>query len=232
MQRVTTTTMAAQQAEAGLYYFDVELVSEGSGDLWNISAGLQLFVDAYRSDGYYLTTDDSNLTFSTIERPRLVISKSILEQGVDDSPSNATPVVGQNLQVLYERSQLVADAQAFVTAETERVQCESALVRHLIPNFVRFDLSYTGGSTEEVVTRDIEKYINDLFPADALESSDLQKIVSDRGAGSIQNPIDLISIVHQVDRSIQATRSQNALLTGRLSAFVPDLLDIKRDIIS
>lgn len=232
MQRITTTTMASQQAEADLYYFDVELVSEGSGDLWNIAADLQLFVDVFRSDGYYLTTDDSNLTFSTIERPRLVISKSILEQGVDDSPTNATPVVGQNLQVTYERSQLVADVQAFVTAETERVQCESALSRHLIPHFVRFDLRYVGGSTEEVVIRDVEQSIRNLFPEDALESSDLQKIVSDRGASSIQNPIDLIAIVHQVDRKIQAARSQNALTTGRLAAFVPDLLNIERDILS
>lgn len=232
MQRITTTTMASQQAEADLYYFDVELVSEGSGDLWNISADLQLFVDVFRSDGYYLTTDDSNLTFSTVERPRLVISKSILEQGVDDSPTNATPVVGQNLQITYERSQLVADVQAFVTSETERVQCESALSRHLIPHFVRFDLRYVGGSTEEVVIRDVEQYVNDLFPADALESSDLQKIVSDRGASSIQNPIDLIAIVHQVDRKIQAARSQNALTTGRLAAFIPDLLNIERDILS
>lgn len=232
LQRITTTAMAAQQAEASLYYFDVELVSEGTGDLWNIDADLQLFVDVFRSDGYYLTTDDPNLTFSTIERPKLVISKSILEQGVDDSPTNSTPVVGQNLQITYERSQLVADVQAFITSETERVECESALSRHLIPHFVRFDLNYIGGSTEEVVNRDIDQYTRDLFPEDALESSDLQKIVSDRGARSITNPIDLIAIVHQVDRKIQAARSQNALTTGRLAAFVPDILNIRRNILS
>ena len=231
VQRITTTTMSAQQAEAGLFYFDVELVSEGAGDLWNIGAKQRLFVDVYRSDGYYLETDDSNLTFSSIERPRLVISKSILEEGVDDSPTNATQIVGQNLLITYERSQLVADAQAFVTAETERVQCESALVRHLIPHFVRLDLFYVGGSTEEVVVRDTDQYVRDLFPEDALESSDLQKVVTDRGATSINNPLDLIAIVHNVDRTIQAARSQNALTTGRLAAFIPDLLNIKRDIL-
>ena len=232
VQRITTTTMAAQQTQADLYYFDVELVSEGSGDLWNIDAKLQLFVDVFRSDGYYLTTDDSNLTFSSIERPKLVISKSILEEGVDDSPANATQIVGQNILVTYERSQLVANAQAFVTAETERVECESALVRHLIPHFVRFDLRYVGGSTEELVVRDTEQYIRGLFPEDALESSDLQKVVTDRGATSINNPLDLIAIVHQVDRVIQATRSQNALTTGRLAAFIPDILNIQRDLLS
>jgi hypothetical protein len=232
VQRITTTAMAAQQAEAGLYYFDVELVSEGVGDLWNISSKLQLFVDVFRSDGYYLTTDDPNLTFSTVERPKLVISKSILEEGVDDSPTNATQIVGQNIQVTYERSQLVANVQAFVTSETERVQCESALARHLIPHYVRFDLRYVGGSTEELVVRDTEQYIRDLFPEDALESSDLQKLVTDRGATSIDNPLNLIAVVHNVDRSRQVTRSQNSLTTGRLAAFIPDVLNIQRDILS
>lgn len=232
VQRITTTTMSAQVAEANLYYFDVELVSEGSGDLWNIDAGLQLFVDVFRSDGYYLITDDSNLSFSTVERPKLVISKSILEEGVDDSPVNATQVVGQNLQLTYDRTQLVADAQSFVTAETERVQVESALVRHLIPHFVRYDIRYQGGSTEEVVLRDLEEYTRDLFPADEYESSDVQKVVSDRGATSIDNPLDLIAIVHNVDRSIVAARSQNALTTGRLAAFIPDIINVERDILS
>lgn len=229
-QRISTTQMGQQTAEASLYYFDVELVSEGTGDLWNLDAAQQLSVDSFNSDGYFLTTDDSNLTFSLAEKPKLVISKSVLEQGVDDDPSNATQIVGQNLQITYERSDLVGSVQAFVSSEIERVSVQSALARHLIPHFVRFDLNYVGGSTEDVVTPDIDTYITTLFPADALESSDLQKIVSDRGATSITNPIDLIAIVHNVDRSVVAARSQNALTTGRLAAFIPDDvgLNIKR----
>lgn len=228
-QRISTTQMALQTAEAGLYYFDVELVSEGVGDVYNISSDLQLSVEAFKSDGYYLTTDDSNLAFSILERPKLVISKSILENGVDDSPTNATQIVGQNIQITYERSQLVADVQTFITAETERVVNESALSRHLIPHFVRYDFSYVGGSKEDLVLQDQQQMINDLFPADALESSDLQKTAIDRGAVSIRNPIDIIAIVHYTDRSIKAVRSQDALTTGRLAAFIPDVLNVKRN---
>lgn len=227
-QRISTTQMATQTAEAGLYYFDVELVSEGTGDLWNLDAGLQLSVTDFNADGYFLTTDDSNLTFSMAEKPKLVISKSVLEQGVDDDPSNATQIVGQNLQITYERSDLVGSVQAFTTSEIERVSVQSALARHLIPHFVRFDLNYVGGSTEDIVTTDINTYVTNLFPSEALESSDLQKIVSDRGADSIQNPIDIIAVVHNIDRSVTAARSQNALTTGRLAAFIPDLITIKR----
>ena len=75
--------MAENEAEADLFYFDVELVSEGAGDAWNIDADEQMAVTGYRSDGYYLTTDDENLSFSSAELPKLVLSRTILEQGVD-----------------------------------------------------------------------------------------------------------------------------------------------------
>jgi hypothetical protein len=230
VQRISTAQMKDQTAEAGLYYMDVELVSEGTGDLWNIGAGKQLTVTGFHSDGYSLTTEDSNLTFSAIERPRLSISKTILEDGVDDDPANATQIAGQNILITYDRSSLVEDVQNFSSSETERVVNSSPLVRHLIPHFVRFDSTYVGGSKEEVVVPEVEDYINKIAPAEAFESSDLQKIMSDAGATSISNPIDLIAIVHQVDRSIVATRSQDRLTTGRLAAFIPDLLNIKRNI--
>lgn len=229
-QRICTTQMVENVAEAGLYYFDVELVSVGSGDFWNIDSALQLQAEGYKSDGWFMTTTDSNLTFSEVEEPKLVISKTILEQGVDDDPSNATQIVGQNIQITYDRSQLTEDVNTFVGSDLERTICQSPLARHLIPHFVRFDLTYIGGSSEEVVKSDIEQYINERFPADPLEVSDIEKIVSDEGATSIRNPVSLIAIVHHVDRTIQAARSQDSLTTGRLAAFVPDVLNISRNV--
>jgi hypothetical protein len=230
VQRISTTAMSANEAEAGLYYFDVELVSEGTGDTWNIDADLQLIPSGYRSDGYYLTTGNDNLTFSPTEELGLVLSRTVLENGVEDDQANATSLSGQNIQLTYERADLVADIQNFISAETERVVCSNPLSRHLIPHFVRFDMTYAGGSPESVTVPEIEDYIRKLFPFDALESSDVQKIVLDRGANSITNPLDLIAIVHYTDRSVFATRSQNSLTTGRLAAFIPDVLDITRSL--
>ena len=230
VQRVSTTQMASQVAEASLYYADIELVSEGTGDFWNIDAGLQLTVEGYKSDGYRLVTQDSNLTFSTEERPGIVISRTILEQGVDDDPRNATQITGQSLQVTYERSEVVADVQDYMMGETERVVCASPLSRHLVPHFVRFDLEYFGGSAESVVVPDIEKYISEIYPVDGLDASDLQKIVTDRGANKVTNPLTLIAVVHYNDRHIYVHRSQDSLSTGRLSAFIPDILNVKRNV--
>jgi len=229
VQRISTTEMAENEAEADLYYFDVELVSEGAGDFWNIDAQQQLTPTGYRSDGYYLTTDDENLTFSPVERPRLVMSRSILEEGVDDAPENATQLTGASVQITYDRSSLVTDIQNFAASEVERVVCSSPLSRHLIPHFVRFDLEYTGGSKEDVVVPELENYITRLYPNDTLDASDLQKIVTDRGANYIRNPLDLIAVVHNIDRTIWVQRSQDNLSTGRLSAFIPDVLNVQRN---
>lgn len=228
VQRIVATAMADNTAEAGLYYFDVELVSEGSGDSWNIASSQQLTATGYRSDGYYLITSDENLAFSDAEPVKMVLSRTILEQGVDDDPANATQLSAQNIQVSYERAGVVGDIQNFVSSETERVVCSSPLGRHLLPHFVRFDMSYAGGAEESVIVPEMESFIRKVFPQSALESSDLQKIVLDNGANSITNPIDLIAIVHYADRSVYATRSQDSLTTGRLAAFIPDVLDVTR----
>ncbi len=230
VQRIGATAMSTQKAEAGLYYADVELVSEGTGNLWNVAADLRMTAEGYISDGYWLTSDDSNLTFSPAEPVRMHLSRTMLEVGVSDDPENATQLSGQNLRVTYERSSLVEAVENFITAETERVVCSDPLARHLIPHFVRFDMTYLGGSKESVVVPIVEKYINDLFPDDFLEVSDLQKILSDNGATSITNPVDLVAVVHDVDRNIFLDRSKNRLNTGRLAAFIPDLINIVRKV--
>ncbi len=227
-QRLSSTQMSANTAEAGLYYFDVELVSEGTGDLFNIDSGQQLTAEGYRSDGYYLTTADPNLTFSMTDKPLLHISRSILEVGTSDSPANATQLTGQNIEVTYERATLVSDVQNFVLSDTERVVCSNPLARHLVPHFVRFDFEYIGGSSASVISTAMEDYIRGLFPSDYLEVGDLNDIAYQRGATGVTNPVDLIAIVHNYDRTVQAQRSQNALNTGRLAAFVADRLSVNR----
>jgi hypothetical protein len=52
--------------------------------------------------------------------------------------------------------------------------------------------------------------------------------VSGHGATYITNPVELIAVVHNVDRSVSVDRSQNRINTGRLAAFIPDALNIKR----
>lgn len=227
-QRIASTEMAFNKAEAGLYSWDVELVSEGPGDLWNIDAELAMTVTGYRSDGYSLATDNDATSFSAAETLSLILSTSVLEAGVDDDPENAVQLSGQSLLITYDYAGYVDGAQSFVMSESERVVTQSPLVRHLVPHFVRFDLSYVGGATPTDVKPVVEKYIRELRPEDALESSDVQRIVSGKGATGIRNPVTLIAVVHNQDRTIAVARSEDALTTGRIAAFIPDLLNLER----
>jgi hypothetical protein len=230
VQRISTTEMASNSAEASLYYFDVDLVSQGAGDFWNISSANQMTATGFKSDGYYLTTNDVTETFSTVDEPYIILSKSMLEQGVDDDPRNATQITGQNLQVTYNNSSLVANVQNFISSETERTICASPLSRHLIPHFVRFDMTYFGGSVESVVMADILAYIKNIFPTESLNSSDVQQLAYNRGATKVTNPLTLIAVVYYVDRTVYIQRSQDSLSTGRLSAFFADVINLTRSL--
>jgi len=230
-QRLVTSEMSDNEAEAGLYYFDVELVSEGTGDLWNLDAEVQLTAENYRSDGWYLTTEDSNISFTEVEKVSMVISRTVLPDGVDDDPANAIQITGQNLHITYDRAPSVEGVQSFITSEVERVVCSNPLARYLTPYFIRFDLTYTGGSKVEVIRPEVEEHIRLLYPVDTLQSSHLQKIFLDRGATGITNPLDLLAIVHEIDRSVTTRRSQDALgADSRLTTFIPDVLNIVRDV--
>lgn len=229
LQRICSTQMNVQKGDASLYYVDVDVVSQGTGDLWNIGPNTAMTVTGYQADGYWLTTNDPDLTFSVVEPLYLHLSRTILQVGVSDDLENATQLSGQNIQVTYDQSSLVANVSNFVTAETERVICESPLARHLIPYFVRFNLVYTGGSTTDVTVPAIDTYVTDLLPSALLQVSDLEAILSGKGATSITNPVTLVAIIHNFDRTVTAEWSQNYLNTGRLAAFIPDVINVTRN---
>lgn len=230
-QRIGTTQMSTQLAPAGLYYADIELVSNGTGDQFNIDADTPMTVESYRSDGYFLTTDDSNLSFSTAEQIRMHISRTINTVGTNDDPADSTNLIGQNVQVNYELSALVSNTQSFLQADLERVICASPLARHLVPHFIRFDVQYTGGPKAADVLLDIQTLIQATFPDQQVEVSDITAILSQRGTTSIQMPITLFGVVYNNDRSVTLEKSQDRINVGRLAAFIPDEINLTRNLI-
>jgi hypothetical protein len=227
VQRISSTEMQ-DNTEGSLYYADIELVSFGAGDEFNIEADLQLTVRDYKSDGYRLSNGNNNLTFSIYEEPEMMLSRRVLTPGSTDSPENMTQVSQQNIQINYERSDLVEQVQSFALSELDRVLNANILVRHLIPHFVQFDLTYTGGSKTSVVEEDLNDLIEGLLPDEVLEASAVSSIPRRRGASRVESPITLLGIVHNVDRTVQIDRSEDAISRGRLATFITDVLNITR----
>lgn len=227
VQRIHSTTMNTQ-TELGLYYMDVELVSEGSGNAWNIPADTAFVVTGHESDGYRLTVVDDNFSFSVEEQVRIEFSRRILTVGQSDRVDLATQLAGQNIRVNYDRAPIVESVQAFVSSDLDRVLNASILVRHLLPTFVNFDLSYRGGSTSDVVLEDVMDYLYELDPDDYVLASSIQDKALRRGATYVYNPVTLVLIIHNWDRSISATRSTNYVTKGRLSTFFPGTINVSR----
>lgn len=226
-QRVGTTEMNENTEEPGLFYADVQLVSEGTGDRWNIDGDVAMTAEGYSADGYYLTTTSDVTSFSPFEQITLHLSGSILTVGVPDEVDNKVQLTAQNLLVSYEHADIVAAVDTFARSEEERVVVASPLGRHAIPVYVRFALEYSGGSRESVVGPRLTELVRGA--GDTLEAAEVVKVVQAAGATSVKNPIDLVGVVHNQDRSITISRSKDRLQVGRLAAMIPDQITIKRN---
>jgi Baseplate J-like protein len=228
VQRLSSTDMNTQ-LESGLYYADVKLISDGSGDMWNIPEGLVFIVTGHTSDGYRLVVADSNLSYSTQEQLSLDLTSRILEVGDTDSLENEAQLAGRNIQIEYEQAGIVADIQSFASSDLDRVLTASILVRHLFPTYINFDMHYIGGSSTDVVTADVLSYLDDLTPNEKVVASVIQDKASRRGASSVTSPITLLAIAYDEDRGISVDRSYDSVSKGRLSTFFEGVINIIQD---
>ncbi len=227
-QRISSTEMANNVTTAGLHYFDIQLASLGIGSIWNVTDESEMKVSGYFTYGWSLYTRDPNMTFSMAEKPWMSLPAVYFPVGTTDDLINSVNLIGQNLKVNYDSSALVEEVQNFVMDEAERVTCYSPLVRHLIPFFVRLDVTYDGGSKGSIVQGDAEQFVRNLYPSQPLDSANVQKLATNRGAISVDNPLEVMAVVHNVDRSVWMEWSRDRINTGRLAAFFPDVTSFTR----
>lgn len=221
-QRISSTAMDDQRDDLGLYYFDVECVSEGYGDSWNIAAELQGTVTGYGSEGWELEVEDENLTYSMVEELVIRFSPRVLLVGLADDPDNYEELLGASFEVNYERSTVIEEMDSLVRSVQQRNICQSPLARILLPTYVRTSISYNEGLTEEDARTEIKNLIEDVLPERQLEVSDITAILTESGSTKVVMPITVIGIAHQLDRSLVVERSEDAISSTRLSALIPD----------
>jgi len=226
--RVSSTTMSGN-IDGSLYYVDIQVESLGSGDEFNLDRNDRMVVKSgMAADGYTYTVDNNNLTFSPFELVSLNFDRRFLPVGNSDSPENMTEVSGRNLKVVYETSTTAKLVHDLMRSESERPVNANPLGRHFLPSYVFCELSYRGGSPADEVGQAIEDYINSLGSTDELEVSDLEAFITKRGATSVEHPITLVVVTHDIDRKLVVNRTENRLGgtlevpyngTGRISCF-------------
>jgi hypothetical protein len=218
--------------DGALYYMDLAIESLGPGDDRNIDVSSRLTLPSgVRVDGYTYVVENNVLTFSPSEEVTLSLSRRFLPPGGSGLPSSYLELNGQTLKLTYDSSTAAGIVDDLLRSNLERVVCANPLGRHMLPSYVYVTLNYTGGSSADLVGGEIEKYINSLGPLDVLEVSDLEAFITRRGGTYIQHPISLVSVTHDIDRSLIVERSFDKIGgtsvpyngTARISAFFTTL---------
>jgi hypothetical protein len=135
---------------------------------------------------------------------------NILPVGSADSPENLVRVVGSPLQISYERADLVRLLQNFVDSAQDRVLSASLLARHFLPAYVSYDATYTGGSDVGVVAKDIVNYIDTVPVENAVDVSEIEKAIMDRG-GNPDTPTQIAATIYDWDRRMWVEFSEDYL---------------------
>lgn len=224
-QRISPPEM---ESADGFYYADVEVVSEGIGDLWNIAEGTELTPVGYRSYGWWLTTGNEALSYSPSEELWLHMTPAFLPGTSYWEPDALYWSCSQNYAVAYTKSQIVDEANEYLTSMYVRNVLHNALAKHLLPAYVYAELSYSGGSQTSILEDDIEQLIKAVRPDDSLTVYDIARALSKRGAETMENPVTLFALSWEVDRALKLTRSTNELDLGIRYVLYPGVLTLRR----
>lgn len=238
VQRISSTEMNENVDATNLYYVDVELLSLSPGDLYNAPPDLVMESTGVVADGYRLYVDNNTLSYSRAEKLFAAMSRNMLLVGSSDSPDEYVQLSRQNIQVSYDRSQLVDDVQSFCDADSHRVVNEEILVRHLLPHYVNIGWRYAGGELESAMRTAMTTTLEETEANEELEVLDLTRVMTARGATSIYSlspdsptgraaPV-MVVIYHDVDRNIRAAIVRDFVKTSRTQRFIADDLAIVR----
>lgn len=238
VQRISSTEMDVNVDATGLYYVDVEMLSLTPGDTNNAPPELSMTVTGVVSDGYRLYAENDTLTYSRAEKLYAEVSRSMLLVGSSDSPEEYVQLSRQNIQVSYDRSQIVDDVQSFADSDAHRVVNEEILVRHLLPHYVNLAWRYVGGELETVMRPALSTAIEEVEADEELEVLDLTRVMTARGVTSIYSssseapsgrtaPV-MVVVHHDVSRRIRAEIVKDYVKTSRTQRFIADDLAIVR----
>jgi hypothetical protein len=212
IKKISSTRMK-ENFENGLFYFDVPVISIGVGDEFNFKRNTAFALDGkFKVEGYILRVSDQNLTYSTKEVTDIILPNSILPVGATPSKDNKIKIAGSNLQFDYDNADLIDELQRFFDSPLDRVVCDNPLVRHFLPSYPIIEIIYFGGSTEDVIAKDISDYINSILADNnQIRVDTLVRLCQRRGARNIKMPLELVSLTHGLDRKIKSMRSEDAV---------------------
>lgn len=227
-QRICAQEMEANKGPGGTYFADIEIVSYGVGDQYNVETDTRLAIENYHCRGYRLSSSNPVSSYSTAEEPWMHLDCYFQPVTADDEGVNDQAVLGGGLRVYYDRSPLVAGVQALANSRSERDNNQSVLARHLYPYYVSFDVSYSGGGLPTALKPKLIDLITGRDPNEPLDVSDIIGILTQFGADRVDMPIELVVVSHDAERKRSIDIGKDRIETPRLSGFLPGTINLNR----
>lgn len=203
-------------ADTGLFYWDVEVISTIAGASGIRDIGDELVDLGSFSEGWKLKALQTALTYSTKELPYLRLT-----DWVNDDVDLTLISTAYALRLNYDHADSLPGVQEFVDDDDNRIVGEDLLIRHYLTAYVRGDFvvaDLDSTTAKEIVV----SFINALDPTEPLEVSDLVNALYDAGASHVLLPVTLVSLNQDVARAWTVTISQDSLGSNRVQHFLAD----------
>lgn len=210
----------------GLYYWDFTASSRSPLTTEKVAEDTQMTIEGYESFGYELEVTNTNYSFSSAEKVYLNCTPVVLPLYATDF-SVAFPVPNSSVQIDYDRSQLVDDVQSFLLSDFDRVVCNNPLARHYFPAYLYLTLTVTGGKTDTELKDDVVEYVASRFPNKSIDAYSLNNVLREGGVKTVEQPLDIVFLVHDTDRTIRVVRSSNEVTLDKRYHIMEDDENIK-----
>ena len=209
-----------EHKENSLYYFDTEVLSLSSSAAANLPQNSYLVPreGTFEANGYRHIVADRTLTYSTKEEGKLELPLRIIPSFSVDRVDSALAIPGSSLQITYDMSSVVDSVQTFIRSVEDRVTAANMLARHFLPSYASYDASYLGGSSADLIAKDIISYIESLAVETPLDVSVVQELIAQRG-GNLITPSAVVTIMHDWGRRMWMEMSEDQL--GGTNSKVP-----------
>jgi len=226
-QRFSAKKISESIHDSGLYYADVELMSLGTGDEWNLGPDVTFEeLTGWKALGYSIRPVNEVLSFSVRETPIFSATPYIQDPSVSDGYVDQTPVYGSGLRLNYDRDPTVAAVQTLADSEDERENNESILARCMRPCEVFLTVEYSGGLAETEMRKEIDKLIEAQM--DTLDVSEIIYRMQQLGATSVELPIEIGAAFLRQDRTYNLVVAKDRVSVSRLAAFSVGRLTLRR----
>lgn len=192
----------------GMYTADIAVESITPYDKGAIPDNSDFVPTYYRTMGHSFVVDNSAYSFSTGERVSVAVTPLLLP-ATATSMETALTTPRALLTIEYEHAPEVDSLQSAFLRPSNRVTCNSPLVRHHFPAYPVVGIRYSGTAVEADVEAALLEFFVRLYPNLPLEAYDVMATLSKLDVEDVEGPIEVGYLTIDADRAISLRSSMN-----------------------